>query len=212
MDEINVEIRSFGEQAAPKVVEDGGRTIEGYAIVFNQRSLVMYDSRQKRYFVETIEPRAVSREFLDSCDIKLNRDHDDGLLLARSRYGSGTLMYEIDEYGVKYRAELPNTTAGNDTLESIRRGDLFGSSFRFSYARDGVRNDRLKDGSGMTLRTVSKFGTIADFSVVTDPAYMGTSVNARSLGIDAEDSGYDGKEEIDGLLAEVDDFLKNTNL
>ena len=36
----NLEIRSFGGDAAPKIE---GRTIEGYAIVFNQRSEVMLD-------------------------------------------------------------------------------------------------------------------------------------------------------------------------
>lgn len=188
-----LEVRSFGEAAAPKVVGgDDSRTIEGYAIVFNQDSRMLYDRQNKRYFIERIEPRAVSQEFLDRCDIKMNRSHNDDLLLARSIFGSGSLKYEIDEYGVKYRFEMPHTTAGNDTLESIRRGDLFGSSFRFTYAPDGVRNERLKDGKGTVVRTVSKFGGIYDFSIVADPAYYGTSVNARSFdglaGNDAEDA------------------------
>ena len=184
------ETRSYGADAAPKVV--GGqdsRTVEGYAIVFNQDSRMLYDSKRKRYFVERIEPRAVSEEFLNGCDIRMVRNHDDDKLLARRLYGGGTLRYSIDSYGVKYSFEMPNTTVGNDTLESIRRGDLFGSSFRFTYAPDGVRNESLKDGRGTMLRTVSKFGSIQDFSIVTDPAYYGTTVNARSF------EGLDGPDE-----------------
>lgn len=178
-----LEIRSFGDAAAPKVVGgEGSRTVEGYAIVFNQDSRMLYDRQRKRYFVERIEPRAVSDDFLRSCDIKMNRNHNDDFLLARSRYGYGSLKFSIDEYGVRYSFEMPETTAGNDTLESIRRGDLFGSSFRFTDAKDGVRYERLKDGKGTLLRTVSKFGGIFDFSIVTDPAYYGTSVSARSFG------------------------------
>ena len=177
-----LEIRSFGDAAAPKVVgEEGSRTVEGYAIVFNQDSRMLYDRQRKRYFVERIEPRAVSEAFLRACDIKMNRNHNDDMLLARSRYGEGSLKFKIDEYGVRYSFEMPNTTAGNDTLESIRRGDLFGSSFRFSDSKDGVRYERMKDGSGTLLRTISKFGGIYDFSIVTDPAYYGTNVSARSF-------------------------------
>lgn len=186
-----LEIRSFGDAAAPKIVGgDGSRTIEGYSIVFNQDSRMLYDRQRKRYFVERIEPRAVSEEFLRGCDIKMNRNHNDDMLLARSRYGEGSLKFTIDDYGVRYSFEMPNTTAGNDTLESIRRGDLFGSSFRFSDSKDGVRYERMKDGRGTLLRTISKFGGIYDFSIVTDPAYYGTSVNARSFeGIQESDQG-----------------------
>ncbi len=187
MDEM--EIRSYGDAASPKVTE--GRTVEGYAIVFNSDSRMLYDRTRKRYFIERIEPRAVSEEFLMSCDIRMNRNHDDDKLLARSRYGNGTLRFSIDEYGVKYSFEMPETSVGNDTLESIRRGDIFGSSFRFIYAPDGVRNESLKDGKGTMLRTISKFGDILDFSIVTDPAYYGTSVNARSFEGCTEDEQKD---------------------
>ena len=42
-----LEIRSFGGDAAPIISE---RTIEGYAIVFNQWSEIMYDRENKRFF------------------------------------------------------------------------------------------------------------------------------------------------------------------
>lgn len=208
MEKEEMEIRSYGDQAAPRVVEsESGRTIEGYAIVFNQPSRVMYDRQRKRYFIEVVEPRAVTEEFLRTCDIKLNRNHDDDLLLARCRYGEGTLQLSVDDYGLKYRAEMPNTTAGNDTLESIRRGDLFGSSFRFTDARDGVRYEKT-DMRGVVRRTIVKFGGIYDVSVVADPAYLGTSVNARSFGdlLEDEQENTAWKKDVEELRGAIDNY------
>lgn len=181
------EIRAFGGDAQPKLAE--GRTVTGYAVVFNTPSQVLYDKTSRRYFREVIKPEAVTPEFLSRQDIKLNRNHDDDLLLARSRYGEGTLKLEVDEYGLRYTAELPETTAGNDTLELIRRGDLFGSSFRFTYGQDGVKEVR-NSGDRIVTREVTRFGGIYDVSVVADPAYLATSTSVRSL-----EEGEEPKEE-----------------
>ena len=177
------EVRTFdfsAEEAralAPRLGEDG-RTVEGYAIVFNQLSRKLYDRASRRSFTEVIEPRAVSMDFLDRQDIKLNYNHDNTQLLGRSRAGSGTLSYEIDEYGVRYRCELPDTTLGRDVAELIRRGDIFGCSFAFTYDPAGVRDEKR---DGQNLRTVSSFASISDFSIVCDPAYFGTTVSTRDF-------------------------------
>lgn len=177
------EVRTFDFSAeesralAPRLADDGN-TVEGYAIVFNQLSRQLYDRATRKTFTEVIEPRAVSIAFLDTQDIKLNYNHDNTQLLGRSRSGNGTLSYEIDEYGVRYRCELPDTTLGRDVRELIRRGDLFGCSFAFTYDPAGVRDER-KDGRN--LRTVSSFGSISDFSIVCDPAYYGTMVSTRDF-------------------------------
>ena len=176
-----IETRYFGVQKrelAPSVKEDG-RTIVGYAIVFNQRSRVLYDKTSRKFFEEIIEPRAVTVEFLDRQDIKLVFNHDKNYLLGRSMYGYGTLHYEIDEYGVRFECELPKTAVGEEILELVRRGDLWGCSFSFYYAEDGYVDSRLEDGT--LLRTVTKMESINDFSVVVDPAYMGTAVTTRSF-------------------------------
>ena len=47
-----MEIRSFDGDAAPKIVE--GRTIQGYAVVFNRESRIMFDKAKKRYFTVVI--------------------------------------------------------------------------------------------------------------------------------------------------------------
>jgi HK97 family phage prohead protease len=115
-------------------------------------------------------------------------NHSNDMLLARSTYGYGTLNYEIDEYGVKYRFEMPNTTVGNDVLELIRRGDVWGCSFAFSYAKDGVRDEKR---NGQNFRTVIQMASIDDFYIVVDPAYLGTYVTTREFSAPEEEPNAD---------------------
>jgi HK97 family phage prohead protease len=152
--------------------------VEGYAIVFNQQSRKLYDKATKKVFTEVIDPRAITNAFLADQDIKMLYNHSNDMLLARSTFGIGTLQYEVDEYGVKYRFEMPNTSVGNDVLELIRRGDVFGCSFAFSYAKDGVRDEKK---NGQNYRTVIQMASISDFSIVVDPAYLGTYVSTREF-------------------------------
>lgn len=206
MKETNHEVRVYdfskaeNREYAPHLTDQNSRVVSGYAIVFNQQSRVLYDRTQRKYFTEVIDPRAVTMTFLQEQDIKLNFNHDDEKLLGRSHYGSGTLSFEVDEYGVRYTVELPNTSVGNDVLELIRRGDVFGCSFAFRYAKDGVRDEK-KDGKN--LRTVIKMESIHDFSIVVDPAYLGTYVTSKR----AFDDTIDEPEcpaIIDIELAEID--------
>lgn len=208
MKETNHEVRFYdfskaeNREFAPHLTDKDSRVVTGYAIVFNQRSRVQYDRTQRKYFTEVIDPRAVTMAFLNEQDIKFNFNHDNGMLLGRSLYGSGTLSFEVDEYGVRYTVELPNTTVGNDVLELIRRGDVFGCSFAFTYAKDGVRDEK-KDGQN--LRTVIKMGSIHDFAIVVDPAYLGTDVATKRAFEDIEEIRNEGcPAEIDLALAEID--------
>lgn len=175
-----MEIRSFGENAAPKLVAE--RTIEGYAVVFGQRSRVMFDKVSRRYFVEIIQKGAVTEEMLRSWDIKALCEHDKGRMLARCYKGTGSLTLNVDNHGVKYRFDAPNTPDGDYAVEMIKRGDIFGSSFAF--LADETKNVRYsKEADGMLLRTVTKLDLMSDVSIVSDPAYMGTEVNVRSLDV-----------------------------
>lgn len=181
----NIEIRSFGELAAPKLKRsaDGEetRTIEGYAVVFNTRSQLLPDYNVYRLVQEVIDPAAIDENLLRSCDIKALLEHNQNRMLARSYNGAGTLTLTKDERGIKYSFEAPDTAEGNYALEMVRRGDLFGSSFAYT-------TDEAIDGSvtytkeGDTLiRTVHKIDKLYDVSIVSDPAYLDTSVTARSL-------------------------------
>lgn len=186
---------------APHLAEENSRVVEGYAIVFNQGSRVLYDRAQRKYFTEVIDPRAVTMAFLNDQDIKMNFNHDNDRLLGRSTFGYGSLSYEVDEYGVRYKIELPNTTAGNDVLELIKRGDVRGCSFAFEYAKDGVRDEK-KDGKN--LRTVIKMAAVHDFSIVVDPAYYGAYISTRAFEEPQEEEIIEEKDYTAAMQMELD--------
>jgi len=176
MDKKGYEIRSFGGEAAPTINE---RTIEGYAIVFNKRSEVMLDWDSNigwRKFVEIISPDALKAEDLKKYDIRALVEHNRERLLARSRYGTGTLELDVDEHGLFYRFEAPNTADGNYAVEMVKRGDISGSSFAFR-----VENDSWEKEGDIWVRTINGFSGLYDVTITTDPAYQQTEVSVRSL-------------------------------
>lgn len=148
------------------------RTIEGYAILFNSESEILGN------FIEVIERSAINENIINQSDIKLLYNHSEASgVLARSKYGKGTLSISIDERGVKFSTELPNTSLGNDILELVKRGDLDACSFAFTIEKDSWT--KLKEN--MYKRTISQIKELFDFSIVVTPAYSLTSVSTRSL-------------------------------
>lgn len=182
---MNKEIRSFSEERAmPTVIKDAEgnetRTVEGYAVVFEKESRMLFDWWKGEKFIEVIKRGAVSNDDLKKWDIKALAEHDSSRLLARSYEGRGSLSLSVDDYGVKYRFEAPNTVEGDNAIELIKRGDIFGSSFAYTTdEKKNVKYTKQKDGS--MLREVSKLDKMYDVSIVTDPAYFGTNVSVRSL-------------------------------
>lgn len=197
------EIRSFSGKATPSITD--GRTIEGYAIVFNQRSQVMYDFWEGEYFEEIILPEAVTHELLRSCDVKALMEHNRERLLARSNKGEGTLELEIDDIGLKYRFVAPNTKDGDDAVELVTRGDIGGSSFGFTARSEGCVEREWDKEKQRWLHRIRKFDSLFDVTLTSDPAYIQTSVSMRSLlsPIDNVDS-KSGIEEVDKYIREVE--------
>lgn len=176
------EIRTFGEDYAPRLreVSEGreSRTIEGYAIVFGRESVLLNDYWDE--YREIIERGAVTQELLDNSDIKMTLWHNREKLLARRNKGNGTLEVGIDDKGVWYRFDAPNTSDGNTALELVKRGDLAGSSFIYTTNEaDSVRYDKLEDGT--VVRHVLSISRIYDMTIASDPAYEDTTVNAREV-------------------------------
>lgn len=167
-----VEIRTIGE--APVAGE--GRTISGYAIVFDVESRVIpsWDGD----FVEIIERGAVDDELIAQSDVKALFNHVNSMLLARSVNGNGTLKLSVDNRGLRFEFEAPNTSHGNDVLELVKRGDLRGCSFAFTADEENIKYSR--DGE-RRVRRVRKLSGLYDVSVVVEPAYTQTSVDARSF-------------------------------
>ena len=69
-----LEIRSFGGDASPKLVNE--RSIEGYAVVIGQESKYMYDPVLRKCFIEIIEPGAITEELIRTSDIRALIEHN----------------------------------------------------------------------------------------------------------------------------------------
>ena len=151
------------------------RTIEGYAIVFGVESRILSDYWDN--YREIIEPGAITEERLKEMDIKMTMYHNREKILARSTNGEGTLKLTVDEVGVKYSFDAPNTVDGDTALELVRRGDLSGSSFMFWTDERNVSYERRSDD--IMLRRVKTIGMIYDMTIAADPAYEQTTVAAR---------------------------------
>ena len=113
-------------------------------------------------FIERIAPGAFTRSLEARNDIKLLWNHDTGSVLGSTR--SGTLKVWQDERGLRVKGELPNTTAGRDAAELIRRGDVDSMSFGFSVPQGG--DEWSADGSQRTLKSVR----LHEVSIVAFPA------------------------------------------
>jgi HK97 family phage prohead protease len=109
----------------------------------------------------------------------LNHNEDKGVL-ARCKNGSGSLKLEVDEKGLRYSFEAPNTALGDELLEGIKRGDITTSSFAFTVGSDTW----TKKEDGSYLRTINTIKELFDVSPVYRAAYDATSVKADTRGLD----------------------------
>lgn len=164
---MNLERRSFEIEFR----EQESRKVEGYASVFNSRS------KDLGGFKEIIDPAAFNG-VIERSDVLalLNHDQDRGVL-ARSRKGVGSLTLTIDDRGLHYSFDAPNTALGNELVEGLKRGDISTSSFAFTVA--GEKWTKEEDGS--YLRTITQIDKLYDVSPVYNEAYEDTSVALRSL-------------------------------
>lgn len=153
-----------------RAIEDT-RNVDGYALLFN------VTSRNLGGFVERIDPGALDG-VIEQSDIMavLNHDASRGIL-ARSRYGVGSLTLSVDEKGLRYTFDAPRTALGDECLEYLRRGDITQSSFAFCVKEDSWQ----KQEDGTYVRTIKSFERLFDVSPVYEPAYFGTNVSCRSF-------------------------------
>lgn len=142
-------------------------TIAGYAAVYDSLSDDLGG------FMERIAPGAFDRA-LEEAEIVCLRNHEPEALLGRN--SSGTLRLRSDDKGLMFECDLPATTAGRDTAEMIRRGDMKGCSFSFD-----VREQSWDLATGETPIRTLRDVDVADVGPVTTPAYRDTSVALRSL-------------------------------
>ena len=164
------EIRGISYRAT---VDEESRHVEGYALLFNTDSRPMWGGD----LIERIAPTALDG-VLERSDVLCLMNHDESRgVLARYRMGEGSLSLTVDEKGLRYSFDAPNTALGDELIEALKRGDIAESSFAFTVEKDNW--ERKEDGT--YVRTIVQIGQLYDVSPVYYPAYEDTSVALRSM-------------------------------
>ena len=190
-----IEYRSFRIEAR----EQGSRTVSGYGSVFNSQS-------EDLGFIETIDPKAITDETIKRSDVFATLNHDNDKILARCKYGSGSLELKCDDKGLYYRFDAPKTDLGDELLEHLDRGEIDSSSFAFTVKRD----EWTKGDDGKSYRRILEIDQVFDISPVYCPAYPEAICQKRNKPSDYADKintlekrDMDNKEKLNQLEEEI---------
>ena len=151
-----------------------GRTVSGYAVRFETESVNMG-------FVEVIKRGAITEETIKTSDVFALLNHNENTVLARSNHGVGSLTLRVDNDGVYYEFEAPNTANGDELLEHIKRGEISQSSFAFTVSNEDGAETWTKRSDGVIVRQINKIARLYDISPVYQPAYESTTCSKRAL-------------------------------
>lgn len=146
--------------------ENGEKTVRGYAVKWGKLS-----HKIAGRFTERFQKGAFS-ESLRSDDQLALWSHDISKVLGRTK--NNTLRLLEDDIGLRFELDLPNTTLGNDTYESVKRSDIDGVSFGFRAEKQGWENRNTDN----VIRTVTK-AKLTEISLVGLPAYPDSEVSTR---------------------------------
>lgn len=156
--------------------------VAGYAARYNTLSHRMSDGMGGQ-FRERIAKGAFNKILRANPDCVALLNHNANYPLGRTT--SGTLELEGDDDGLGFSCDLPETSYGRDLYESVKRGDMNACSFAFNLDGEDQSFDEEEDpetrGKKVIVRTIKNFRALYDISIVTNPAYPGTSVDARGL-------------------------------
>lgn len=180
--------------------DDENMIVEGYALKFNKESNLLGE------FVEVISPEALRNA--DLSDVRCLIDHNSSYVLGRTV--ADTLKLEVDDVGLRFRCELPNTSYARDLYENIKLGNINQCSFGFTIEEDGDEFERREDG--IFKRTVNKIRSLFDVSIVTYPAYEDTDVAPALRSIKNIKENEQKKIEQRRLMEKANAALKMMNI
>lgn len=166
-----IERRYCTEGAEYRTSESGKGSLRGYALRFG----TTYDMG---WFTEEVDRRALDNA--DMKDVRILLNHDPNLILGRT--AAGTARVGVDEQGLWYEVDLPDSPNGENARVAVSRGDISQSSWGFMlrYTKDS-NGDRWEKKGGRDHRVLTDIKMVFDASPVTFPANPDTNVAKRSF-------------------------------
>ena len=166
--------------------DDGKRAVEGYATTFDQEytlySLGDYEVR------ESVDRHAFDET--DMRDVIMQYDHEGRVFARRS---NDTLQLDVDEHGLKIRADLGGTEIGRQLYEEIKGGYTTKMSFGFTVSKQ-ERTEEEIEGRTIIHRKITGIKKLYDVSAVSLPANDATEITSRNY--------------CDGVIAEIEQEMQ----
>lgn len=179
--------------------------LRGYALRFGS----VYDMG---WFTEEVGRGALDAANLSDVRILLN--HDSNIILGRTT--AGTASVGVDNVGMWYEVDLPDSPNGQNARVAIERGDISQSSWGFRLRADSTGRSigskwEMRDGK--EHRVLVDVSEVLDASPVVFPANPDTSIARRSLEEAEQERQTDAKNhtEIYNMINKVLD-LKQKHL
>lgn len=161
----NIPIENFEIRKAEDGSEESSFLVEGYATTWDEYVLFEEDGVQ---YKEQILPEAFKDA--DMSDVIFVKDHQ-GTVFARTK--NGTLTLEVDEHGLKVRADMSKTPSAREAFEEISSGMYDQMSFAFTVNNDEYDKKTHK-------RTIKGLRKLYDTSFVGFPANPGTDIGVAT--------------------------------
>lgn len=150
------------KRAGTQPLEVKGKTVAGYAAVFNSPADIC------GMWEEVIAPGAFAESLRSGQDVLALYSHVIERLLGRR--SSGTLRLTEDARGLAIEIDLPDTSDGRDVGVLVERGDLKGMSFGFCVTKQEW--DETVDPPRRTIHSVD----LREVTITADPAYQDTEI------------------------------------
>ena len=191
------EYRAIKFETRVEEKQEGGKklVLRGYPILFNNETRVFdfwYGEIR-----ETILPTAL--EGTNLTDVYLVGGHQTTpeKVLARNNVN---MRMEIDETGLFFEADLPNTQYARDIYNLVEAGIIDGMSFGFACS-DEVNTQTM-------TRTITHIDELFEVTITPFPAYKEASVIAQRQKKEAELQA-EKKREAENNIVERNEKLKN---
>lgn len=130
-------------------------------------------AKNGKAFIERIMPNTFANAIKRGGNIKFLKEHNRDKLLASTK--NGTLKLEETPEGLYMEARISPTQYGKDTYQLIKDGELSSMSFGMTV----LKNTWEKAGEIMK-RTITDLA-LSEVSCVSDPAYVQSNIQARSI-------------------------------
>ena len=183
MSKVEKRVREYKATQVRASSEGGVRRLAGVIVPFNVETDLGGGVR------EVIRPGAIGPEAMK--DVCLLWSHDPSQPLARTN-GGGMRVW-TDQQGMNFEAELPDTQLARDAYTLVQSDVIRGLSIGMQFARDGVERQTVAGG---VRQIVHKIARVIEGSLVTFPAYEGSTPVAARARADADAAVVKAREII----------------